>query len=283
MKAEKNRTEKKAISGYEKCCKLLMLAGIVVMLVAAWQICSGLQDYSKADRLYDEAKQEYVSEKSTRLTEDDTLKAADSQDGGKEKADEWMNMISVNMEKLQEENADIAAWLYFENEDISYPVLYSGDNQTYLRKAYTGDYVTAGSIFMDGSNDSDFSDGHTLIYGHNMRDLSMFGRLNYYKTKEGYYDTHQYFQIITSDRYYRYRIFAYKDVTDTDGIYTVIHETQNELWDFVRENIMKGSYLAADEDIGNDGHVITLSTCTNGNGRFVVSAVRVDTAIKNDD
>lgn len=258
--------------------RLFLFMGIVVMLIALWHICDGLKDYYQADRLYEKAKQEYVLEKDSNVIWENNLPITDSEKNEEMAAEEWQNRITVNIEKLQEENPDIVGWIYFEQEEISYPVLFSGDNQTYLRKAYTGESVTAGSIFMDGSNSFDFSDSHILIYGHNMRDLSMFGRLKYYKTQDGYYDTHQYFQIITKDNYYRYRIFAYKDVTATDGIYRVIQKNQKELADFAKSHIQKGSYLLTEEEIQNEDQVITLSTCTKEDERFVVSGVLVDVA-----
>ena len=85
---------------------------------------------------------------------------------------------------------------------------------------YLKEEETAGSIYIDGNNSPDLDDAHTLIYGHNMRNLSMFGKLKFYKTEEDYFENHRHFQLITETGVYRYEIFAYKDVsTLTGGIY----------------------------------------------------------------
>ena len=60
-------------------------------------------------------------------------------------------------------------------DSISYPVLYSGDDETYLRSDIYGNYHIAGCIFLEGMNQPDFSDYHSIIYGHNMRNTTMFG------------------------------------------------------------------------------------------------------------
>ena len=191
--------------------------------------------------------------------------------------DAWYHYIDVDVSGLRSQNPDIVGWIYFENEDISYPLLYSGDDY-YLRRDHTGADSVAGSIYIEGHNKPDLSDVHTLIYGHNMRNLSMFGKLKYYKDEDGYYDNHRYFQIIMEGVIYRYEIFAYKDVDRiTGGIYTVFCEADEDFKDFVDTEICKGSYIPADMDVNEDTHILTLSTCSPGSAeRFTVSALRID-------
>ena len=167
-------------------------------------------------------------------------------------------------------------WIYFENEDISYPVLYSGDDDTYLRRTLDQKPATAGSIFLEGMNNPDFEDSHTLIYGHNMRNLSMFGKLKYYKEDPDYYMDHMYFQILKGDVVYRYQIFAYEDVTPDSYIYAVPYGPTEEFADFI-DRIYASSYRQTGIVASKDDKILTLSTCsTSGEGRFVVHAVRVD-------
>ena len=163
------------------------------------------------------------------------------------------------------------------SEDISYPVMYSGDNSYYLRKTFNREHATAGSIFLEGSNKTDFGDCHTIIYGHNMKNLSMFGKLKYYNRDENYYDSHQYFQILVDGKKYRYRIFSYETVSDDSDEYTVGFEPDETFGKFVQR--MAASSM---KDTGivptKDDKVVTLSTCsTSGETyRFVVHGVRVD-------
>ncbi|WP_170830912.1 class B sortase [Pseudobutyrivibrio sp. ACV-2] len=190
----------------------------------------------------------------------------------------WYHDIDVDFAGLKEQNEDIVGWIYFEDEEsISYPLLYSGDDY-YLWRNYLKEEETAGSIYIDGNNNPDLSDAHTLIYGHNMRNLSMFGNLKFYKTEEDYFENHRHFQLITETGAYRYEIFAYKDVsTLTGGIYTTWKYVDDDFKDFVENTICQGSYVDADIDVDDETHIVTLSTCSyDSDVRFTVSAVRVD-------
>ena len=190
----------------------------------------------------------------------------------------WYHDIDVDFAGLRNLNEDIVGWIYFEDEEsISYPLLYSGDDY-YLRRNYLKEEETAGSIYIDGNNSSDLDDAHTLIYGHNMRNLSMFGKLKLYKTEEDYFENHRHFQLITETGAYRYEIFAYKDVsTLTGGIYTTWKYVDDDFKDFVENTICQGSYVDADIDIEDETHIVTLSTCSyDSDVRFTVSAVRID-------
>ena len=190
----------------------------------------------------------------------------------------WYHDIDVDFAGLKEQNEDIVGWIYFEDEEsISYPLLYSGDDY-YLRRNYLKEEETAGSIYIDGNNSPDLDDAHTLIYGHNMRNLSMFGKLKLYKTEEDYFENHRHFQLITETGAYRYEIFAYKDVsTLTGGIYTTWKYVDDDFKDFVENTICQGSYVDADIDIEDETHIVTLSTCSyDSDVRFTVSAVRID-------
>jgi SrtB family sortase len=178
--------------------------------------------------------------------------------------------------ELKAEYPEVVGWIYFENENISYPIMYSGDNDKYLRTTYTGEKAKAGAIFIDGESTPDFTDPHSLIYGHNMRDLSMFGRLRYYLTNPDYYQDHQYFQISTEDKVYRYQIFAYEEVADNHDVFWVFGKEPKGYYKMLKE-IEQGSYCNSGITTNESDHVITLATCTNKDEeRLLVSAVRMD-------
>lgn len=105
-------------------------------------------------------------------------------DGKQKKKDWWATDVKVEFDKLKAENPDVIGWIRFDNQDelgINYPILYSGDNEKYLRTDLYGNSHIAGCIFLEGLNKSDFSDYYNIIYGHNMNDGSMFGSLKKYK------------------------------------------------------------------------------------------------------
>ena len=276
---------------------ILVAVGALIVVIALCGLGITMLEYHKSTRIYGKAEKEYVTiletaEASSAGAAAGNDKGQDNSADGAEHGDTgdtvqnssvgelrpWYESISVDLESLQEAYPDVAGWIYFENEKISYPVMYSGDNEKYLRTAYTGKAANAGSIFMDGESSPDFSDPHTLIYGHNMKNLSMFGRLRYYRTDKDYYDTHRYFQIFTGGYIYRYEILAYGQVSADDDLYYVYgadpgNDSLRALMKELKGMAPQGSSL----EPGVNDHLVTLSTCTgDGNVRMIVSAVRVD-------
>ena len=247
----------------------LAVSGVVVLIAAGVLIVTSLE-YHRSERTYEKANKTFVQETQQLPTVTDKTETVNAENTV------WWDEASVEMDTLSEEYPDVIGWIYFENEDISYPIMYSGDNTKYLSTSYNGEKAKAGAIFLDGESTPDFSDPHSLIYGHNMRDLSMFGKLRYYKTDASYYDEHQYFQIFTKDGVYRYQIFAYEEVPDSHDVFWVYGKDPEGMWDMLQD-IEGGSYRQTGIEATESDHVITLATCTSKEDRrLIVSALRTD-------
>lgn len=187
----------------------------------------------------------------------------------------WYDEVTVDIRALQEINPDVIGWIRFDSSEMpSYPILYSGDDETYLRTDIYGNETTAGCIFLEGANNPDMNDYHTIIYGHNMRNLSMFGSLKNYK-KEGFYEGHPCFTIYTDTMAYRYQIFSYRDVPETHQVYTIGFGPDENYQNFIDE-LQRHSYEDTGVTVTKDDRIVTLSTCSTEGKRFVVHAVRVD-------
>lgn len=197
---------------------------------------------------------------------------------------DWKEQIYVDLSSLQAQYSDVKGWLFFENDDISYPIMYSGEDDKYLRTTFDGKYAKAGSIFLEGANSPDLSDSHVILYGHNMRNRSMFGGLKDYMIQPNYFDYHQYFQIITTDESgktvkKRYKVFSYFKTPYYSNVYTVIPNECNEMTDLVQyleSNSLKNTY----EYVDASDRVVTLSTCSSGENRFTVHAYLVDECVQ---
>lgn len=240
---------------------LMLFAGILMIAAALVLLLPTLFDYKKSNDLYDRLDDTYVI-----VPED--IAEEESNDTW------WYQEIDVKLEELKKENEDIIGWIRFDKIDsLSYPILYSGDNDTYLRTDIYGNNTIAGCIFMEGKNHPDFKDCHTILYGHNMKNESMFGSLKNYKT-EGFYKEHQYFTIYTGEAAYRYRIFAYRDVPEEDAVYTVGFVKDDTFGEFA-DQMKRGSYIETRIEVSKEDQVITLSTCSTKDNRFVVHAVRI--------
>ncbi len=247
----------------------LGISGAVILIAAGVLIFTSIE-YHKSEQAYGDASKTYVQE--TQKIEESSVMTEEV----KSDNNIWWNEASVEMETLTEEYPNVIGWIYFENEDISYPIMYSGDNTKYLNTSYDGEKARAGAIFLDGESTPDFSDPHSLIYGHNMRDMTMFGKLRFYKTDASYYDEHQYFQIFTKDGVYRYQIFAYEEVPDSHDVFWVYGKDPEGMWDMLQD-IEGGSYRQTGIEATESDHVITLATCTSKEDRrLIVSALRTD-------
>lgn len=167
--------------------------------------------------------------------------------------------IQVDFEELTEKNPDVVAWLYCPDTPINYPVAQSDDNSYYLHRLVNGAYNFSGTLFLDYRNSGDFSDGNSLIYGHNMRNGSMFGSLPKYK-KQGYYAQHPVLYLLTPDADYKVELLA-GYVTPADAaIYDI--PLLNEDGSAAIGELIAPSRFAEAPEPEEDGRYLTLSTCS---------------------
>ena len=179
----------------------------------------------------------------------------------------------IELDKLMEAYPEMVGWVYFEDGHISYPIMQTEDNEKYSKLDYTGNEAPTGAIFLDYRSAADFSDANSIVYGHNMKDGTMFGSLREYRKDPAYYNDHQYFQIITPHKTYRYLIFEYMDVPETYVLYDYVAEAALE---FVKdaEPVRIKSYMDSEIPVTKDSKVVTLSTCTRKDDlQFVVLGV----------
>jgi sortase B len=177
---------------------------------------------------------------------------------------------------LKEVNSEVIGWVRFDGETyIDYPIMYTGEDNKYLHTDIYGNESKSGCIFLEGSNSPDLSDYHSILYGHNMKNLSMFGNLKKYKT-EDYYEDHQYFTIYLENTAYRYRIFAYYDIDENDSVYTVGFGPNDEYKEFI-DTMYRRAYYDTGVTATEQDKVVTLSTCSTTGKRFVVHGVNIST------
>ena len=183
--------------------------------------------------------------------------------------------IPVDLPYLQSLNSDVDAWICVEGTDIDYPVLYDKtDDPYYLDHTRTGKYSSAGSIFVQDINSRKFADFNTVVYGHNMKDGSMFAQLHRFED-EDFFDEHDTIVVYTNDSVLTYRIFA-AYVRDNEHLMKYYsYDTEEDREDYI-DDIYDHDGFYRDMEITPDDRIITLSTCTGWTyTRLVVQGVLI--------
>ncbi len=180
--------------------------------------------------------------------------------------------INIDFEKLKQESSDIIAWLYCEGTPINYPVVQAADNSYYLHKGTDGEYSLSGTLFVDYLNNGDFTDNNTIIYGHNMKNGTMFGTLTEYINQE-YYDEHSEMYILTPEKNFKVKLITGATVNSTASNYKlplVDEEKENFISELREKSTFKSEYVFSPDD-----RYVMLSTCSYSykDARYVLIGV----------
>lgn len=256
------------------------IAALTVALVCA--VILGVKQYRlwKSQQMYEKLAQSTTAQEVTSTeelqSEEGTTQALE---GYKKEAVRLMTKYGIEVPEKnidfdamhREISEDIYAWIYIPNTHIDYPVFqHPTDNSYYLEHNIDGSEGYPGCIYTENYNAKDFSDPHTVIYGHNMRDTTMFSDLHLYEDEE-FFENNRYVYIYTEDMVYAYKIFAAYQTNNA-------HQLLN--YDFSDKNTVK-SYLentasrmeepkVYDEDtvFSEDDQILTLSTCVMKERQF---------------
>jgi len=252
---------------YEKKTKGQMISNIILVIAIGVFLFSGYKlyeifsEYNKGTTEYDNIQELVIQKKPIQDSEEETGEVA----------------FTVDFEKLKEINSEVVAWIRFEEpSQISYPVVKGPDNSKYLKTTFEGNTNAAGTLFVDVDNSGDFTDRNTFIYGHNMKNGSMFGQLRKYKNKD-FGKEHPYFYIYTPDgKETTYQVFAVSVVKDTSESYRKWYNTDEEFLDYIKYIRSIAGYKT-DVEVGVDSKIVSLSTCTNvsDDERLLVHGVKV--------
>ena len=197
-------------------------------------------------------------------TENDTKKTEKTRIPRSEKPE------TVDVAALRTASPESLGWIYWGEANISYPLMKDDGTMKYLNTAYNGRHNFAGAIFTENSG---FDDRNTVIYGHNMKNGSMFGCLKYVAGRKNFSDPYIY--IYTDDGILKYQVYSVHTSDGTDGTYQIPYEEQ----DYQSYLQMTETLSAVKYEIPEDtGKILTLSTChgVHGSGqRLVVHAMYV--------
>lgn len=245
--------------------KLLLPILILILGSLIWYSMSYLKDLNQSQSVVndlksirddvDEAVSETIHEAIEEETEIKTSPITIEENKEKEFIDKIENYVG---------------WITIDNTKIDYPIVKGEDNEFYLNHNYDLSENVAGSIFMDRRNLGNQFDEHTIIYGHHMKNGTMFTGLNLYLEEEFYEDNQLiYYRDLFNN--YTYEVISAYYVSAND--YTLSFElNETVIDDFLERSFHNSDYVYSKTD-----RFLTLSTCnyTLDNGRMIVHAVLI--------
>ncbi|SFA76743.1 sortase B [Acetitomaculum ruminis DSM 5522] len=263
----------------KKIKKKYWAAGIIACLIIVFTASASfmVKELSKKKEL-----QTYV-EMSEKTKAKDISKDEDFSVKKTEKTTAFIPEKDINWDELRKKNKDIYAWIYIPDVNIDYPVCqHDSDNEYYLNHNLDGSSGLPGVIYSENYNSKDFLDVHTLLYGHNTKDGSMFSALHDFEDENFFNKEEHYIYIYTSQFNYVYEIFAAYIYNDEHLILN--YDLDNE---YVYEQYIKDIYTVSDKGYGKaniknditvtkENKIITLSTCLDGESdgyRYLVTGV----------
>ena len=260
---------------------LLEILCVVIFIYAAFQLYSIFKDYKLASDEYTDLSQAVISvEVVDDVAEEEEIIAFLEED-----VDNILDLpydykvpsYEIDLDVMKAKNSDTVGWIILPDSKINYPIVKSKDNTEYLTTTFEGQKANSGAIFMDMYCAEDFSSKNTIIYGHNMKNGSMFRALNNMTDKE-YFWRHHIFCIDTGSGFEDYEVISCYETVETNlSSWRISFEDKADYETWLKEVVRRCNYDCVDYDVNKN--TITLSTCrgkTNGPGRFIVHLQKKD-------
>ena len=191
---------------------------------------------------------------------------------------------NLDWKELHKENEDIYAWITVTDTTVDYPVLqHPTDNTYYLNNNIDGTPGYPGCIYTEDYNAKDFSDKNTVLYGHNLKDKTMFSSLHNYE-EDDTFSKDQYIYIWTENDVFVYKVFAAYEFNSNHLLLNYDYNNEYVYEQYIKDifNVKDNGYGIAnikdDIDVTKEDRIITLSTCTtdhNSDQRFLVVGVLI--------
>ena len=272
---------------WKKILSILLIGGCVALIAfCAFQIFETLQERFLSKQEYSKTREEYVSAINNEDRPDKKKAAAEGSEVTEEDEESEYPDFNVDIEGLMAKNPDFAAWVYYKDGGVDYPIVQEQADalDRYLTTTFDGNTNPSGCPFIAYDADISFRYQNTFIYGHNMKDGSIFGTL-----KKVYHDPSNaldpYFYIWTRDgKVMKYRVFAAYVVEDDSPMYAI--PFSDDTYDkYINEAFSHGvfnTYVAFTKEereaMNKRNPIVTLSTCYGSAGtskRLLIQGVQI--------
>lgn len=250
---KKYRKNKKFRSTYK--ILLLRLVFIIILLYSSFNICSWLINTHKNNKLIEKVNTYVVKDNSSDISTEE---------------------FKIDFDGLYEINNSCFGWIKINNTNISYPIVKYTNNDYYLNHSFDHSSNSSGWIFADYRNACDGYDKNLIIYGHNVKNGTMFNALNNCTNKEWYSDNNnRIISIYTPTETINYEIFSIY-VIAAENYYTTTSFLSDSVFQTFLDTIKSRSIHKFNVDVTSNDHILTLSTCSDSNvNRTVIHAKKV--------
>lgn len=251
--------------------KIVFMGSVIVFTVCLFMVVDYYWENYKNQQLGDDLQKIYSEAEVS-------VPAAESQ-AATEAAEVWT--LKEGAKSLLEINSDVVGYINIPDTVVSYPVVQrrsEDGNEYYMDKDINKQSAKAGTIFLDWRNNFDYvvngvkvqeNSQNLVIYGHDMKDDSMFGSLGYYVDNYDYYSEHPIIELSSNYKTYQYKIFAYfivdaEDETETkfDCWNTLDFDGEKQFYEYVN-NAKKRALTLNDVDVRYGDQLLTLQTCNS--------------------
>lgn len=226
------KTKKKAKGGF--LYRLIMLVLICIMAFCLYKIGTIVYEYYKGAKAYDAVAE-----------------LAGLGDGLPRE---------VDFDILKKQNPDVVGWIYSKDTPINYPVVQGKDNEKYLYQMFNEEWNGKGSIFVDYTCEQPFAQFNTIVYGHRMKDGSMFHSLTKYREKD-YYEKHKTLQLLTPSQNYDIEVFGVVTLPADSDMYRMTFSGEEDEQSYI-DWILANTETEMDVKPTAADNIVMLSTCT---------------------
>lgn len=275
MKDKVNK--KKKSSGKDKILNVLLVIFLIIFVFSAAYLFNyyykSYKNEKSVDNLHKLITKNEIEESDNKASQSDADLYMTTSDGKR---------ILKKYKDIYELNHDFIGWLKIDGTAVNYPVVYTpGDEQEYLRLDFEKNYLIAGTLFLSAKSVPEIPGNNMIIYGHNMKNGTMFSDILSYKD-ESFYKTHKYIDFGTIYYEGRYEVVAaFKINVNNDGFDYYNHSGvlgEEEFKQYI-ENCENFSEYQFDSKAQYGDEIITLSTCdsygSHEGNRFVIVAKKI--------
>ena len=212
---------------------ILLIICIFIFCISTWKLYGYYRSYKKAKDTYSKIAKENV-----KISK---------------------NERKIDFKKLKSQNQDIAGWIYIRGTTIDYPIVQGKDNEEYLHQDFNKKKSSSGTIFLDNNCKKDFTSDNNIIYGHHMKNGTMFAQLLKFREKS-FLKKHNEIMIFTPDRTIHLKVIsAYAQKAQNKSPVTFANDKQKKAYikkiESRSEQTIKTSRI-------NDSHIYTFVTCS---------------------